>query len=479
MKKNNTIKESVHLVIPPSTRKQLASFLRNKSKDGCEAYACMLCGQHHHDGCLRLLSKYLILPDDDCFIRRTGGGIKLRPDFDGFFLGKAETEGLIPVQIHTHPHKGQPVFSPVDDQCESERAKALRQELGFDMASCVFDKNAESWQARYWTSDKNGVLHPEPMLVTTYPADLYHYEDVDDDPRFDRQVRAFGRSFQARLDKIKVGILGLGGTGSIMTEGLARLGVRHFVLVDPDVVEMSNLNRLVGATKNDAMKKEKKVKVACRNIRKMHGRLTRVEMIARALPDNDAAKALASCDILVAATDNHSSRLYLQEIGSAFLRPVINIGVGFVVRQRTISHISGRTGASIPGEDWCLYCGGHINPELAAKELADKEHLNAMKKRGYIKDTPNPAVYWVNMQVISHALSLFHQLVMSFSHRTDGQGDDVFIDLLNGEQLYISHGEREKDCLICSPEGLYAIGDGYFDGDSISDIELLSLDLIG
>jgi molybdopterin/thiamine biosynthesis adenylyltransferase len=61
-----------------------------------------------------------------------------------------------------------------------------------------------------------------------------------DRPRYDRQIRAFGVAGQNILKSLRVGIVGLGGTGSIVLQELAHLGVTDFLLLDPDVVEESN-----------------------------------------------------------------------------------------------------------------------------------------------------------------------------------------------------------------------------------------------
>lgn len=52
-----------------------------------------------------------------------------------------------------------------------------------------------------------------------------------------------GHERLARLESACVMILGLGGVGSNCVEALARGGIGHFVLVDADTVEASNLNR--------------------------------------------------------------------------------------------------------------------------------------------------------------------------------------------------------------------------------------------
>ncbi len=86
---------------------------------------------------------------------------------------------------------------------------------------------------------------------------------------FDRQIRAFGKEGQQLISRLKVGIVGLGGTGSLIAEGLARLGVERFILVDADRVEETNRNRLLGLTENDVRNQSFKVTLARRIIKQV------------------------------------------------------------------------------------------------------------------------------------------------------------------------------------------------------------------
>jgi hypothetical protein len=70
----------------------------------------------------------------------------------------------------------------------------------------------------------------------------------------DSTLRLWGKGGQEVLSSIRVGIAGLGGVGSILTEFLARLGVGELILVDFDLVSEENLNRLVGARRDDVGK---------------------------------------------------------------------------------------------------------------------------------------------------------------------------------------------------------------------------------
>ena len=59
----------------------------------------------------------------------------------------------------------------------------------------------------------------------------------------DALVEIHGTEIQKKLDGATVGIAGLGGLGSNLAVFLARLGIGHMILVDFDVVDITNLNR--------------------------------------------------------------------------------------------------------------------------------------------------------------------------------------------------------------------------------------------
>ncbi len=67
--------------------------------------------------------------------------------------------------------------------------------------------------------------------------------DQADEERYERQVRLFGAEGQRRLKRATAVVVGAGGLGSSILVYLAVAGVGRIVVVDGDVVEMSNLNR--------------------------------------------------------------------------------------------------------------------------------------------------------------------------------------------------------------------------------------------
>ncbi len=65
-----------------------------------------------------------------------------------------------------------------------------------------------------------------------------------------RSALLLGEEGMKRLNRAYVAVFGLGGVGGHCVEALARAGIGRLHLVDADVVEPSNLNRQLVATKN-------------------------------------------------------------------------------------------------------------------------------------------------------------------------------------------------------------------------------------
>lgn len=67
----------------------------------------------------------------------------------------------------------------------------------------------------------------------------------------DRQRDFIPLSVQEELANFRVGVLGIGGVGRVIAEGLARMGAGEIVAVDHDRLEESNLNRWIGGARRD------------------------------------------------------------------------------------------------------------------------------------------------------------------------------------------------------------------------------------
>jgi len=65
--------------------------------------------------------------------------------------------------------------------------------------------------------------------------------------QFSRTELLIGKVGIEKLKNAKVAIFGIGGVGSFVVEGLARAGVGHFIIVDYDKYDITNINRQLGA----------------------------------------------------------------------------------------------------------------------------------------------------------------------------------------------------------------------------------------
>lgn len=68
---------------------------------------------------------------------------------------------------------------------------------------------------------------------------------------YDRLIKLIGMSNYDKLSSKTVAVIGLGGVGSSCTEALVRGGIGNVVIVDFDIIDISNLNRQILTTKEN------------------------------------------------------------------------------------------------------------------------------------------------------------------------------------------------------------------------------------
>ena len=68
------------------------------------------------------------------------------------------------------------------------------------------------------------------------------------DNKFIRTEILLGTAAMERLKSSTVAVFGIGGVGSFAVEALARAGIGHLVLIDHDIVDVTNINRQIHAT---------------------------------------------------------------------------------------------------------------------------------------------------------------------------------------------------------------------------------------
>lgn len=115
---------------------------------------------------------------------------------------------------------------------------------------------------------------------------------------------------QESLDKLwnsTVAIFGVGGVGGNVVESLARAGVGHFVLVDDDLVCLTNLNRQILATRKTYG--QHKVDVAEERIHDINPKIEVIKHKTFYLPENRSEFDFKSYDYVVDALDTVTAKI--------------------------------------------------------------------------------------------------------------------------------------------------------------------------
>lgn len=141
--------------------------------------------------------------------------------------------------------------------------------------------------------------------------------------RYNRQIllHDFDIAGQERLQQARVLVVGLGGLGCPAALYLAAAGVGELILVDGDVVELSNLQRQIAHT--DADIGTNKARSAATAITALNPEV-RVEVIDKPLLEPDMAALLARVDLVLDATDNYPVRFALNRACIAAGVPMVS-----------------------------------------------------------------------------------------------------------------------------------------------------------
>lgn len=205
-----------------------------------------------------------------------------------------------------------------------------------------------------------------------------------------------GSDAEETLANVRVAIVGLGGGGSHIAQQLAHLGVGHFRFIDPDRIEASNLNRLVGATQADVDEARYKVDIAERSIKAIRPWAT-VKTAKQTWQHADVM--LKDVHVIFGCVDGYQQRDFLESAARRFCVPYIDIGMDIARLAEHHFAIAGQMILSLPGGP-CMRCLGFLTPERLAKE-----------ENRYGDAGINPQVIWTNGTLASLAVGTFVRLV--------------------------------------------------------------------
>ncbi len=397
-----------------------------------------------------MVREAILIPDRDVKVTRKGW--ELRTEAILSVVNAAIRSGHGLVEAHNHGGR-RPRFSLTDvDGLKDFSAYVLSSVRGRPYGATVWGDDLV--YGEYFTPDGGrGTLR---SLLVVGPA-LQQVISRDDDDRidlaFDRQLPWFTPAGQRMLSRLRVGVVGAGGTGSLVVQNLVYLGLRDFIVVDDDMADETSMNRLVTATAADLG--TAKGVLARRLVRSVAPSAT-VRYIPSKLQSQTALDALKGVDVLLGCVDNDGARLILNELALAYQVPYLDVAVGIDAEEGRLNVAGGRLCVVLPGGP-CLYCMNEIDPTEARFFLSTEEERAFQVERGYIRgmNVKAPAVVSLNAALAAMAASELAVLVSGVrpvNHYTEfdmlGVGRPLGSQWVTPRRV-----EKNPNCIECSLAG--------------------------
>jgi molybdopterin/thiamine biosynthesis adenylyltransferase len=210
------------------------------------------------------------------------------------------------------------------------------------------------------------------------------------------------------------------------------------------------MNRIVGAKYEDALKKRLKVDAVKEHLNDVNP-FAKIKVFPVKVSDENCLEELRSCDWILMCTDNHSSRIIVQELCFKYYIPFIACGVNITSENGDITDMSGEVITIRPGDKVCLNCLGRVDyTKLAHESHPDDEVREKLVQRGYVSGVyvPEPAVKTLNTYLATLAVD---NLVNQYTglHRHSIVTVFEYNDRPHIYEDEMSLKFAKRDCFIC------------------------------
>lgn len=417
--------------------------------DGAEAVAFALCGRLSTEACEVFCVHEVHPAPNPEYTERAPDRVAWRTDWLAPLLVRAADHGWGLVKLHSHP-TGHPSFSALDDEADRDLFPSIHgwtQDVPVH-GSAVMLPDGELF-GRGVLDDGSFV----PMDRVVVAGDLVNIWDVSaaasTRPKWaERNAQVLGASTVALLSRLRIGVVGCSGTGSFVVELLTRLGVGELVLVDPDVIDDVNLNRIIWAYRRHLGML--KVNVAAEHVTEV-GLGTNVVPVPYDLASVVAVRELAACDVLFGCMDSHDGRRLLNRLANFYVLPYFDCGVRIDADGAGgVDHISGAVHYLQPGGSSLLSRGVVDNDRATAeaRRRADPQGYEQIRDEGYLRGLPagQAAVSSINGMFASMAVNELLARLHGFRSDNTEYAEQRFAV----HDPYYDHGHEGAACKVLS-----------------------------
>jgi len=152
-----------------------------------------------------------------------------------------------------------------------------------------------------------------------------------------------GLNGQKRIMDATIAIIGMGGLGCPVAQSLVTAGIGKLILVDGDIVELSNLHRQPLHGIDDVG--TKKVQSAEKSLEKINSD-TAIEIIDGYLDESNGLDIIQKSDVVIDATDNIKTRQLIDQFSKESNIPMIYGGLFRWEGQVAVLNVNGSPGYS-------------------------------------------------------------------------------------------------------------------------------------
>jgi hypothetical protein len=303
------------------------------------------------------------------------------------------------VEFHNHRH-GPPGFSHTDEDTLAPTVSYCLDLLdGVPYAAAVWADGAV--HAEWWRLGLDGGVERGQFSTVTVLGDQLRVLNAAPaaEERLARQLPLLGTRAQAAISALRVAVVGAGGTGSHVAQSLAYLGFRHVLVMDDDLVEISNLNRMVTAGYADiGHRKTQATRTRMRAINPL------IEVsVAGGVTVAGEHPELDDVDLIIGCVDDDGPRNRLNVIAARTRTPYIDIATGVDDTVEPFA-LGGRVIFTTP-DGPCLSCLGELDAAEIARWAKPAHQQGLDRQHGYGTGSKSPSVVFLNGLTVNAALS--------------------------------------------------------------------------
>ena len=354
------------------------------------------------DGPVFLVREFLPIRDE--LVAFSKGGWEVHTEAILEVVNHAVLNQRALIEVHNHA-LGVAQFSPIDRNGLEQFVPYILDSLPGRPYGATVWTSSDIYGEYFETSAQGTPVRSITTVGTSFTQLNCAPGSAVPDPRFIRQESWLTSAGQTALGQLRIGIVGLGGTGSLVAQNLAYLGIQDFVLVDDDDAEESNMNRLVTASFADI--ETPKTILGHRLIRRINPKAS-VRILTTDLRTRSVFSQLKEVDVIFGCVDNDGARLVLNELCRAYHIPLFDLGVGLDAEDGKVISAGGRVVSVIP-EGPCLQCLGEIDQNEARYFLSSSKDQEVEHRLGYVEglDVAAAAVISLNATIASIAVNEF------------------------------------------------------------------------